>query len=576
MSRGANISTVVLEGKGQVTLSANAHVATGGEGSIYRIGDIGIKIYLDQDKIRREGLTEKVKLLAQIRHPYIVAPQGLVTSTAGVPIGFHMPFAEGASLPPLFTNDFRKQVGFTDQDATRLVEGMREGVQFAHDHQAIMVDGNELNYLAVLSKKKAPEPRFIDVDSWTLGRWRSTAIMLSIRDWHSKTFTPLTDWFSWGVVTFQLYTGIHPYKGRLDGFGFGDFEARMKANASVFRKGVRLNNAVRDFSRIPSGLLGWYEAVFENGERTIPPSPQEAAQVPACARTLRVVTAGKGTLVFEKILERTNDDALRLFACSVGLFASGALVDLKSKREIGNADPATAEVARVEDGWLIVSGCGNNMRAQYVDYVSYAKQDIALPITGERFVRYENRLFVVNDRGITEVVLKLFGKPILAVGQTWGAMPLSTRWFDGCGIQDALGATYIVAPYGPAMCAHIRVRELDGVRPVAAKAGNRFVAIVGIDKLGAYRKYEFALNKEYDSYTLWQGKADGPELNMAILARGVCATVVEDGRLVIFVPSTGAKTDVQDPHIATDMTLYADADRVVYTREDSVWSVRMK
>ncbi|MBI4068163.1 hypothetical protein HY413_02005 [Candidatus Kaiserbacteria bacterium] len=576
MARTPNLSTVVLEGKGQVTLNANAHVATGGEGSIYRIGDTGIKIYLDPDRIRREGLTEKVRMLSQLRHPYIVAPQGLVTTTTGVPVGFYMPFADGTPLPRLFTNDFRKQVGFTDPDASKLVEGMREGVQFAHDHQAIMVDGNELNYLGMLAKKRAPEPRFIDVDSWTIGRWKSTAIMLSIRDWHAKGFTPLTDWFSWGIVTFQLYTGIHPYKGRLDGFDFGDFESRMKANASVFRKSIRLNNAVRDFSCIPAGLAGWYEAVFEHGERTVPPSPLAAMQIPARARTMRVVATGKGTLVFEKLLERTNDEALRVFPCGVALFASGTLIDLRSKREIGTADPATAEVARVEDGWLIVSGRSGNMRAQYVDHTSRVNHVIALPITGEQCVRYENRLFIVSNRGLTEIVLKLFGKPILAVGQTWGAMPLSTRWFDGCGIQDALGAAYLVAPYGDAMCAHIRVRELDGITPVAAKSGNRFVAVAGIDKSGTYRKYEFACNKDYDAYTLWQGKADGPELNMAILARGVCATIVEDGRMSIFVPSTGAKTDVQDPHIATDMTLYADTDRVVYTRDDAVWSVKMK
>ena len=576
MARTANLSTVVLEGKGQVTLNAHAHVATGGEGSIYRVGDTGIKVYLDPDKIRREGLTEKVRLLSQLRHPYIIAPQGVVTTTAGVPVGFYMPFADGEPLPRLFTNDFRRQVGFTDTDATVLVSGMRDGVQFAHDHQAIMVDGNELNYLGMLSKKRAPEPRFIDVDSWTIGRWQSKAIMLSIRDWHSKSFTPLTDWFSWGIVTFQLYTGIHPYKGRLDGFDFGDFESRMKANASVFRKGIRLNTAVRDFSCIPSGLLQWYEAVFEKGERTVPPSPFATVQVPARARTLRIVTSGKGTLVFEKLLERTNDEARCVFPCGVALFASGVLVDLLSKREIGSTDPQTAEVVRVEDGWLIASGCGKQMRAQYVDYVSHAEQNVALPVAGERFVRYENRLFVVTERGLTELVLKLFGKPLIAVGQTWGAMPLSTRWFDGCGIQDTLGATYIVAPYGDAMCAHVRVRELDGVVPVAAKAGNHFIAVVGMDRTGAYRKYEFTLNKDYDAYILWQGKADGPELNMAVLARGVCATIVEDGRLIIFVPSTGAKTDVRDVHIATDMTLFADTDRVVYTREGAVWSVRMK
>ena len=138
------------------------------------------------------------------------------------------------------------------------------------------------------------------------------------------------------------------------------------------------------------------------------------------------------------------------------------------------------------------------------------------------------------------------------------------------------GATYIIAPYGDNTCAHIRARELDGFRPVFAKAGHRFISVIALDKTGNYRKLEFTMNKDYDSYTLWQGKTDGPELNMAILDRGVVATIIEDGKLVIFVPTSGAKTDVSDSNITTDMTLYANSDTVAYTQGDAVWSVKMK
>lgn len=578
MSRNhSHPSAVVLEGKGQLSLPASAHVATGGEGSIFRIGDTGIKLYLDPDRIRRESLSEKVKLLSALRHPFIVSPQGLVTSTAGMPLGFYMTFAEGTPLPQLFTNDFRKQVGFTDTDASALVNGMRDGVRFVHDHRAIMVDGNELNYLAALSKRKPPEPRFLDVDAWTIGRWKSSAIMLSIRDWHTKGFSELTDWFSWGIVTFQLYTGIHPYKGRLDGFDFGDFESRMKANASVFRKGVRLNNAVRGFACIPNGLRGWYEAVFEKGERVMPPSPFDMAQqVPTAAKVMKVVVKQRGVLVFEKLVEQHGDLALRIFPCGVALFASGSLFELKSRRLLGMTDPSTTEVARVEDGWLVMNRVNGMIHAHYVDYTMWNTIELTLPVQGERIVRYGNRIFVVTDHGLTEVMLKLFGKPILAVGQTWGVVPLSTRWFDGCGIQDALGATYVIAPYGDNTCAHIRTRELDGLRPIAAKAGNRFLAVIALDKVGNYRKLEFAMNKGYDSYSLWEGKTDSPELNMTILDRGVAVTIVEDGRLVIFVPSTGAKTEVADANITTDMTLCGNGGTVAYTQGDAVWSVKMK
>jgi hypothetical protein len=83
-------------------------------------------------------------------------------------------------------------------------------------------------------------------------------MMASIRDWHTPKVGIETDRFALAVVTFQVYTGIHPYRGTLDGYKRTEMERRMKEKKSVFTTGVRLNQAVRDFSCIPSPLLAWY------------------------------------------------------------------------------------------------------------------------------------------------------------------------------------------------------------------------------------------------------------------------------------------------------------------------------
>ena len=125
-----------MEGRGQLVLRQNDHVATGGEGSVYRASNTIVKVYTDPKKMRRDGIPEKLKLLATLAHPHIVAPKGLVSTPNGDPIGYYMDFAPGEPLPRLFTNDFRQRAGFGDAATSTLVNAMRDVTLFAHDHDA--------------------------------------------------------------------------------------------------------------------------------------------------------------------------------------------------------------------------------------------------------------------------------------------------------------------------------------------------------------------------------------------------------------------------------------------------------
>ncbi|HEY4486973.1 MAG TPA: hypothetical protein VJB70_04555 [Candidatus Paceibacterota bacterium] len=568
---------VTLEGRGQLTIRPNDHVATGGEGSAYRAGKTIIKLYTDTQKMKRDGMDEKIQALKAVAHPFIVAPQGLVMDNAGKPIGFYMPFSDGEPMPRVFTNDFRKRTGFIDKDAIVLTHRMQEAVAFAHQKGAVLVDANEFNWLAVLGAKGGPEPRAIDVDSWAIGRWPASVVMLSIRDWHTRGFTPLSDWFGWGVVSFQIFTGIHPYRGKLDGFDAGDLEKRMKANASVFEKGVRLNMAVRDFSCIPGPLMDWYIATFKDKERTVPPSPFQTGKiVGSVGRVLRMVATASGSLIYTKIFEEPNDETVRIFSCGIALLNSGRLVDLRSKRTIGKTQSHNAEVVRVSDGWLVADIVFGKIEFSFVSATNFTKTQLPLQVTTYRFFRFENRLFLITEDGMTELEVMTFGKPILSTGREWGVLTNSTTWFDGFGIQDTLGATYAVLPFGNESCAQVRVRELDGFRVVSGRAGERFLSLVAADRKGEYHKFEFTFESNYSAYFLWQGKTDSPDCNIAILPKGVCATVAKDGELVIFVPRTGTINRVADKDIATDMALAHWDDKVLYTKDGAVWHVRMR
>jgi hypothetical protein len=580
---------VVLEGRGPLTLRPSNYIAAGGEGTIYVAGDTAIKIYLDpKNKVAWNRVPEKLAFFRNHRHPYVVAPQGAVTGSSGETIGYYMPFIRDADhggnaepIARIFTNDSRRRLGFTDGDSSTLVERMREIIMFAHMNNAITVDANELGYFVLPSGAKGPEPRMIDTDCWVLnGLYPPTLpIMPSIRDWHSATpFGEMQDWFAWAVVTFQVYSGLHPYKGNLDGYLPKDFELRMKANASVFDPKIRLNRAVRDFSCIPDVLLEWYEATFQKGERSVPPSPFDKRTLARAAQVMRVVTTtATGALIFKKLYAQVGDPVVHIYPCGVVLLKSGVLINLSTMRTIGSVASNDCEVVKAQGGWLTAcGGLGRKPTFSFINETSLEQETIAFDFTGYRFMRYENRLFVVTDRGLSELTLHMFNKPILTVGQTWGAMVNATRWFDGVGIQDAFGSTFVITPFGDNACAQVRVPELDGIKPIVAKAGNRFVTVVGIDAQGQMHKVEITLDREYRSYTIWRREVDSPDLNIAILPKGACVTIVEDGRLSVFVPTNGAANNIQDKQIATDMTLANWGDQVVYIQDGAVWSLQMK
>lgn len=571
---------VTLEGRGSVTLRPTNYVTAGGEGSIYRVSDVVVKIYHEPRRMRERGAAEKVRRLStDFRHPHIIAPQGAVTDKAGDFVGYYMPFVPDppAAFPMsmVFTNDFYAAEGFDAKKAAALVDRIRSVMLFAHERGATQVDPNELNYF-VADVRSDVAPRVVDVDGWVIGTIPPTvAVMPSIRDWHNRVGHE-SDRFAFGVVSFQIFTGIHPYKGTLDGYGRGDLETRMKDNASVFTSGVRLARAVRDFACIPGPLLSWYEAAFQRGERSLPPSPFDTGvTAPTAAKVLRTVVTDKtGALTFEKLLSIAGDPVVRVFHCGVAATESGNLIDLKTKGSVAPRLAKATEIVRTPSGWLVGDMVRGEARFDHV-VPGGAAEPLAFSVSASRVVSYENRMFAVTDRGLLEIKLTFIGpKTFASAGQTWDIMP-ATKWFGGLGVMDAMGAKFVITPFGADSVAQVRVPELDDLQVVAGRSGNRFVSVIGVAPNGEYRKAEFTFERDYRGYKAWAGTVDSPELNLAILPKGVCATIVRDGELDIFVPTNGQVTRVDDKQIGTDMALANWEDRVVYVQRGEVWSVSM-
>lgn len=149
---------VTLEGYGDLTLRTADYVTEGGEGAIYRKGGYIIKLYHDAQKMQRDDMSEKIHLLASsLKHPSIVTPKGLVIDSNEA-IGYYMPFVQGEAYPKLFTNDFRNQNGIDTLGVTHLATKMHEVVDYVHRQGALLVDANELNWLADIKDVRQPTP----------------------------------------------------------------------------------------------------------------------------------------------------------------------------------------------------------------------------------------------------------------------------------------------------------------------------------------------------------------------------------------------------------------------------------
>lgn len=568
---------ITLENRCSLILKPSDHVATGGEGSVYKpSSDTIIKIYSDTKKMQKDGMAAKIGLLKKIQHQFIVAPKGLVYKNQQ-PIGYYMKFEEGVPLARVFTTAYQQRENFTNKDNLNLVDGMKTVVETAHKHSAVLVDANELNWL-VSRKGKYAEPRVIDVDSWAISNWKPSVIMPSIRDWHTHGFNEQSDWFSFAVVSFQVFTGIHPYKGMLNGFKPNDIEERMKKNLSVFAPNVRLNAAVRDISKIPGPLLNWYESVFQNGLRVQPPSPYDVTnKTPKAAVIQKAITTPSGLLIMDVLFDSINDIPVQVYPCGVARLRSGKIVNLNNKKFFNKSFSDECEVVSTEWGYLVAEI--DKVQGLVFSLVSNDGQVTALPsiLKSNKLVRMFNRLFVVTPQGLSEVIVKKFSDPLLVVQKTWQVLGQSTNWFNGVGVQDAMGAMYLIAPFDESACQYVRTPNLDGKRVINAISGNRYVALVVLEtKTGLYKKYEFVFNKEYTEYQCTIVDISTPDLNIAVLPKGVCATFVDDGRLQIKVPISGIENHINDTKIDNSFVLYNWENRVLAITGSKIWSVSLK
>ncbi|MCP4104631.1 MAG: hypothetical protein GY749_03690 [Desulfobacteraceae bacterium] len=566
-----------IRGKGKISLSQNNFIFQGGEGKVYGKGKTAYKIYDDMKKLIPEA---KIRELDIISNPNVIKPEEIILDKKNKYIGFTMKWIkQSIPMAKLFTNDFRNRNSISDDIILELIETIKEIILSIHQAKCLIVDGNEFNYL--VDDKTFKTPFLIDVNTYQTPSFPPTAIMPSIRDPHSKTFTEQTDWYSFGIVACQLFAGIHPFKGKHPDYtrkimGNNLLLNRMKDNISVFNSNVSVPPAARDFSCIPKNYMNWFVDLFEKGKRMPPPMTAGS-----------VVTGSVGV----KIIQSTNNFEIKLlknFESEILYHYTVYGTEVTKTREklyIGNtayqSTPDTEVVFTPQKAKPVLVSVKNNM-IQFSDIHETQGQIRSLPIECTEKMITCNTLFVRNQGDLIEVALTDMenGDIMPAVKSVWKIMPNASEIFDGVIFQSVLGKPHLAIPlpasHGLSSCINLHIPELEGCRVISAKHENR-VCILVVYREDIYCRMVFKFDESYKKYDCRITEDIRPDaVNFVVLDNGIAISLNDDNAIEVFINKMGNyRTDIiKDPDIRYSMKLCRDGIITKFFREKGLYSIR--
>lgn len=530
---------VHVEGKGGLTLSQTDFVASGGEGRIYARGEVAYKIYDDPSRTIPRG---KLNELSAIRDPCVVSPDALLLDQRAVPIGYAMQFVKDTyALCQLFPRSFRERHGVDLAATIDVVRKLRERIDNVHQAGALVVDLNDTNFLV---RRDFGELYAIDVDSYQTRSFPAQALSPSIRDYTATRWSPLSDWFSFAIISFQLLCGVHPYRGRHP--AMNSLEERMRSHASVFDPKVKLPKAAYPVDVIPERLRDWYRAVLQRGERIAPPDVTGTA-------TYTIATIAASTrLEFERIddygaairslssqhglLAVETDDALWLDGRRHDLVRGSSVIVTPQHRPVAATHGVALTLQDLSTSWPL---------------------EVAL--APDEVVRSGARLYARTGGRLVQIQVHEAGNYLVTSPRIIAnVLPHATKLFDGVALVDMLGACYasLLEPHG---ARQVRLGELDGAPIVDAKY-ERSVLMVVVRKPDAnYARHVFRFaNERYDLRTV-DDITDHTGLNFAVLDTGVCVALDEESRLELFSTKLGAHKlkQLEDDALSPDLRLCA-------------------
>ena len=587
---------VYVSGRGAVELRQADFVARGGEGSVYAQGETAFKIYHDPSRAIPEG---KLRALAALDAPAIIGPRDALADREGRLVGYTMRYVPNTQpLCRLFTGSFRRQHSLDTARVARLVERLREGVAHLHASDILIVDLNEMNFLV---GPTFDEIYFIDVDSYQTPTYPATALMEHVRDPNARSggFSRGSDWFSFAVITIQLFIGVHPYRGRHP--TVKGLSERMKRGLSVFDPSVKLPAAAHPVDRIPEPWRGWYHDVLAAGRREPPPATPAAPLRSGCPTISSPAIASSDRLVLKRLIALSDDIALHADRNGQTCVVTGDAVYVN-----GQARPdAPANICALG----FAAGPGHPIAAarQNGQTVLWSLQEgvpLTLDLPLSTVVASEGRLYGQSGSVIVELQVRTLGagassrvgptgphsariategppQTIVTARVVARVLERATTLYAGVALQSLLGTTYASLLDGPSQIAQVRLPELDaatGRRIVEARYARGVLMVISA-RAGRFDRLVFRFDSSRRTRDVRIVSDITPRgLDFVVLDTGVCVCLDEHGGLELFhaQPGSDARDHVISHALAGDVALTLHNGRVALISGGSLCEMHLQ
>jgi serine/threonine protein kinase len=558
---------VFEKGKGAVNLSKNTFVASGGEGEVYAKGDTAYKIYKKPEKMIHVA---KIQELSVIKEPKVIRPLTVLLNSRNKPVGYTMRYIEDThSLCQLFTKSFKDRHNLTPNIILKLVRDMQNTIKKIHDNKILIVDLNEMNFLI---DKNFREVYFIDVDSYQTPSYPATAIMESIRDRQNKTFDKNTDWFSFAIVSFQLFIGIHPFKGKHIQTKNYPFDDRMRDNISVFNSNIKIPKLCPPLDIIPDVYRDWYFKVFEEGLRCPPPFDLHA--------TINVV---------HKIKKIVGDDIFNIneiatYDSTITFFYSDCASDVV-KLEDGTIIVNKQKFPNKSDSFISFTEKFNYFIESRVDKGKLVHKNLSkVPdcqdslIYPRETMTYKGRLLSLSEGNVLEFDFMEMRSSILPSPKVVGnVLDKSSKMYDGIVIQNLLGTYYASIFPNKEECYQVKLEDLTNLKIVDAKFDSCVIMVISSDSKGVYSKHIYSLDKEFRLInTRTVNNISIINLNFVTLDNGVVAHINDKENLELFTANKPNIKEIESNAISSDMALTKRGTKVLFYKGKSLYSLEMK
>lgn len=557
----------VIIGKGNpVTLKD--YIASGGEASVYKHQNMACKIYHDPTKCIPE---QKILELQAIKTKNIMAPRDIIFDPKRkTPIGFAMPFMSNTEyLVRIFSKGFKKNNNIKPENIVELVKNMREQLIELHKEKIVVGDYNEMNTLT--DKKTYTIPYGIDVDSYQTRTFPCTAIMDSVRDRTIPfgTFKETSDWFSWAVVTFQLYAGIHPYKGKHPNYKVSELGRRMEDCTSVFNSDVKIPKVCSDFSIIPKPHLEWYKKVFEKKERSAPP----LADGTFYGSYKPIIVTNAAGLVIDLVHNyQDNIKALYYFGGDRYVVTDKAIYNGTTEVFKFIQKPKEVLLAYLSFDGDIVVATKNDINM--IGFFDTQRNEIGR-ISGEEFMACNDSIYTMANGELIENHFTKLGK-IKHIASPIASVVDSSKMFTGMVIQDIFGKTKLTIPYEHKKCANVDVPEIDGWRIIDAKRIKNVGIIIGEHK-GVFKRCMLWFDAGFTSYDIHvDDNISYRSVNLMVKQNGMAVTIKDHDTMEMFYDLVKGSKEIKNSPIELDMTLHDGISQVLFINDSKLQSVRTK